>query len=288
MKLVIDLADRVAIRETYGDCQKWRKKGRVLRGATPPDYKPLDPSSLIPDTEWKTLLELGCGLEGWITGFLDKAADSAVIYACDLNDDVLRNFSIEFAENSVDRTIAHRCVVADGETLPFADNSFDSISAVFVGHHMTNADEFIAGLARVLKPEGWLLTNSLVWSNPPPDFPSQALQRLLGEPSGFVVLNAFDASKARAALSRYFTDVQDAIDVKSATLRNVADLVRLHSRQEHFIARALTPDYTWEEYLECVSDIASEYLISEGSYRFELPITYFIARGKRDITSDVK
>ena len=287
MKLVIDLADRVAIRNTYGDCQKWRQKGGVLRGATPPHYEPLDPSTLIPDTKWETLLELGCGLEGWISGVLPKAADSAVIYACDLNEDVLRNFSIEFVGHSVERKIAHHCVVADGESLPFADNSFDSISAVFVGHHMMNADQFVGGLARILKPEGWLLTNSLVWSNPPPDFPSQALQRLLGRAASFVVLNAFDEIKARAALSKHFSEVQEAIDMKSATLTNVADLARLHSRQEHFIARALMPDYTWDEYLSCVTDIAGEYLSTEGYYQFELPITYFLARGKRNSTSTV-
>src|SRR6185369_5818186 len=101
------------------------------------------------------------------------------------------------------------CVVGDGEHLPFDDNTLDGITAVFVGHHMSDAMSFVTELARILKPDGWLLTNSVDWRFPAPDFPSQGLQKLLGQPASFTVRNAFHENQARSALHRCFGKVEE-------------------------------------------------------------------------------
>lgn len=275
MQLVIDLSDKTAIRRTYGDCQKWREKGGVLRSAAPKTAQ-WDPTLLLPGRKWHTVLELGCGLRQWIKGLIASAAPDGVIYACDLNEDVLRVFSEEFNAIWSKGGPRHYCVVGDGENLPFGNGAFDGISAVFVGPHMKHAETFVSALARTLKPDGWLLTNSVDWSNPSPDFPSQGLQELLGEPARFIVRNAFDETSARRALNRYFGEVRENKVIIPATLHTVDHVMKLHSRQEQFIRRVLPPNYRWEDYLSCMEEIVREYIHQNGSYKIELPITYFI------------
>ena len=277
IELVIKLSDRAAIRKTYGDCEKWRAKGGVLRGATPQGFKPFDPTLLLPQREWHTVLELGCGLERWIKGLIALAAPESIIYACDFNQDVLSVFSREFKSTGSLGNTRHRCIVADGEKLPFVNRAFDGISAVFVGHHMASAETFVSELARTLKPDGWLLTNSLNWNSPPPDFPSQGLQKLLGEPARFIVHNAFDEKSARNTLNRYFGVVRERKVIIPATLYELEKLMKFHSRQQEFIKPVLPSNYQWDDYASCVEDIVREYLDQHGSYQLDLPITYFIA-----------
>jgi ubiquinone/menaquinone biosynthesis C-methylase UbiE len=231
------------------------------------------------------MLELGCGLEQWMRGVVAKSAPDGIIFACDLSKDVLRVFSEEFSDTWPGGMPRHFCILGDAENLPFVNRCFDGISAVFVGHHMRDAENFVKGLARTLKPNGWLLTNSVDWSNPPPDFPSQGLQRLLGKPARFVVRNAFEESRAREALNRHFAEVREHKVIIPAMLDAVEQLLTLHSRQEHFIKQVLPPAYQWPDYLSNVEQIIEEYIRLNGSYYMELPITYFIA--ERPHLSDV-
>ena len=278
MELLIDLSDRTAIRSTYADREKWRQKGRVLRGAAG-DTAPKDPTLLLPKRKWTTLLELGCGLEQWIEGVLKTAEANAVICACDLCEDVLRLFPKELDGTSIIHVPrpAHYCVIGEGELLPFAEKTFDGITAVFVGHHMSNAETFVRELTRTLKPDGWLLTNCLDWSFPPPDFPSLGLQLLLGEPAKFIVRNAFNETDARRALNTCFAEVLERKDVIESRFYSVEPLMKLHSRLEYFIKRVLPTGYQWDTYKSCVESIASEYILRNGSYSLSLPITYFVA-----------
>jgi SAM-dependent methyltransferase len=283
MELAIDLADRAAIRNTYRDCQKWRSKRGVLRPSTPPDFKPFDPAQLLPDSKWKTLLELGCGLEGWLKGVVRRASQNSTIYAYDISQDVLRFFSRDFKALDLTGKFDFHRIIGDGEHLPFVDNYFDAVSAVFVGHHMANAAEFVAGIARVLRPDGWFLTNSLDWNFPPPDFPSRALSNLLKVPADFVVRNAFDESSARRALTAHFRSVREHRVTVPATLRSTAQLTKLHSRLEEFIKPILPAGYSWVDYLSSVEEIIEDYLKQNDHYYLELPMTYFIAEGLRGV-----
>jgi SAM-dependent methyltransferase len=276
MDLIIDLSDRKAVLSTYADCRKWREKGRILRAAA--QTAPKDPTGYLPDYPWHTMLELGCGLEQWIQGAIDKAAANATVYACDLSEDVLRLFSNEFDAFSESRRLAIECccVVGDGEHLPFAASTFDCMTAVFVGHHVGTATDFVRELVRTLKPDGWLLTNSVDWSFPPPDFPSQAIQKVLGKPARFRVLNAFDESSARSALTQLFGEVRERRQTIHSVFTSVDPLIKLHLRLEHFIKHSLHSDQQWADYLSCVRGIVEEYIQLHGSYAIDLPITYFL------------
>lgn len=84
-------------------------------------------------------------------------------------------------------------VYYDGKTLPFADESFDSIFTSEVFEHVFNLPQILGELHRVLKPGGnMLLTVPFVWDEHeiPYDFgryTSFGLRHLLQE-QGFVVL----------------------------------------------------------------------------------------------------
>jgi demethylmenaquinone methyltransferase/2-methoxy-6-polyprenyl-1,4-benzoquinol methylase len=49
------------------------------------------------------------------------------------------------------------CAVCDGESLPFASNSFDRVTVAFGLRNMTHKDRALAEMTRVLKPGGKLL-----------------------------------------------------------------------------------------------------------------------------------
>ncbi|WP_462413671.1 class I SAM-dependent methyltransferase [Neobacillus sp. Marseille-QA0830] len=48
-------------------------------------------------------------------------------------------------------------IVADAESLPFLENSFDAAVCRIAAHHFPNPQNFVAEVARVLKPEGKFL-----------------------------------------------------------------------------------------------------------------------------------
>ncbi len=54
--------------------------------------------------------------------------------------------------------IYNQIKIYDGERLPFADNSFDSVASNSVLEHVDNLDQAISEISRVLKPGGYFLT----------------------------------------------------------------------------------------------------------------------------------
>ena len=83
-------------------------------------------------------------------------------------------------------------VYYDGKTLPFEDNSFDSIFSSEVFEHVSNLEEILNELNRVLKPEGMMLvTVPFVWNEheAPYDYvryTSYGIKRILRS-HGFVI-----------------------------------------------------------------------------------------------------
>lgn len=91
-------------------------------------------------------LDLGCG-EGYNTGLL--AARGANIVALDIADTF-----VAAATASVDCGV--RFVVADGATLPFADGSFDFVTAFMSLMDVGNPESTLREVGRVIKPGGFV------------------------------------------------------------------------------------------------------------------------------------
>ena len=98
------------------------------------------------DVRGKAALDYGCG-HGMAAVVL--ARRGATVTAFDLSPGYVREATERAAANGV----AVRCVIADGEHLPFPDGSFDAVWGNAVLHHL---DPEAAGreLVRVLKPGG--------------------------------------------------------------------------------------------------------------------------------------
>src|SRR5690606_10312656 len=96
-------------------------------------------------------------------------------------------------------------VYYDGETLPFADDCFDSVFSSEVFEHVFNLPQIVDELYRVLKPGGrMLVTVPFVWDEHeiPYDFArytSFGIRHILGE-KGFVILEEYKTTNYVATI----------------------------------------------------------------------------------------
>ena len=89
--------------------------------------------------------------------------------------------------------------VADVEQLPFADDSFDVVAAMWMLYHVSDLRRGLAEIARVLRPGGLLVaaTNG--------DEHVAGLRRAAG---GDAMITQFSRENGAAALAAYFTEVR--------------------------------------------------------------------------------
>lgn len=90
------------------------------------------------------ILDVGCGTGAWLSRL--KAAGYTDIYGADLDTDQFKLADINISK-----------VNLAWEKLPYADNTFDLITAIEVLEHMENPGFFLSELKRVLKPEGRII-----------------------------------------------------------------------------------------------------------------------------------
>lgn len=107
----------------------------------------------------KKILEIGCTY-GLLTLELAKHADH--VTGLDISDEGIRQATAKAAEMGVTNTTF---VCGDAHALPFEDNSFDACVAISVLHHL-DFDVAVNEIARVLKPEGELLSREPLGTNP--------------------------------------------------------------------------------------------------------------------------
>jgi len=101
----------------------------------------------LPDLEGKVCLDLG-GDNGIISYLL--RGEGGVWHSADLSDRAVASI------RSLVRTNVFK---TDGETLPFADRTFDVVVIIDFLEHIPHDREFIAELARVMKKSGMLIIN---------------------------------------------------------------------------------------------------------------------------------
>ncbi len=92
-----------------------------------------------------SILDIGCG-GGFLTNYLAQNGHS--VHGIDLSAQ-----SLEVAKKT-DSTNSVTYLQANATSLPFADNSFDVVSAMDILEHIENPESLISEASRVLKPNG--------------------------------------------------------------------------------------------------------------------------------------
>ena len=134
--------------------------------------------------DFSSMLDFGCGC-GRLSRHLVPGAQQSIV-GCDLDPE-----SIDWCrENLVRRGLTF---VQNGERppLPFADRSFDLVIAISVFSHLPEAlqAEWLAELARVLRPNGCLIASVHGESLLPADTPSDTREQFMRQ--GFLYSRGF-------------------------------------------------------------------------------------------------
>ncbi|HXG89009.1 MAG TPA: class I SAM-dependent methyltransferase [Vicinamibacterales bacterium] len=110
----------------------------------------------------RALLEVGCGIG---TDLVRFARGGALVTGVDLSSTAIELAKQNFALHGV---VAHDLRVANGQALPFADESFDVVYGHGVIQYTADAPRLIAECHRVLKPGGeaiFMVYNRVSWLN---------------------------------------------------------------------------------------------------------------------------
>ncbi len=159
------------------------------------------------------VLEVGCGT-GAFAARLAAALPDADLVAVDQ--------SARFVELTARRGVDARR--ADVQDLPFDDESFDAVAALWMLYHVSDLHRGLAELRRVLRPEGRLVavTNG-----------DEHLADLRSEAGGGPVLTHFSSENGEEALLRHFEDVtRTDLETQAVFPDHAAAVAYLHSSQE--------------------------------------------------------
>lgn len=95
----------------------------------------------------------------------------AHVIASDLTPEILHHAAAYFAERELTNA---ETALADAESLPFADGSFEIVTCRIAPHHFPRPDRFVAEIARVLTTDGrFVLIDSTVPAGATGDFINQ-------------------------------------------------------------------------------------------------------------------
>ncbi|MFQ5934989.1 MAG: bifunctional demethylmenaquinone methyltransferase/2-methoxy-6-polyprenyl-1,4-benzoquinol methylase UbiE [Acidiferrobacterales bacterium] len=154
-----------------------------------------------------TVLDLAGGTGDLARAFTGRVGSRGRVVIVDINASMLAVGRQRLADNGIAGNVDF--VQANGERLPFPDESFDCVSVGFGLRNMTHMDHALVSMARVLKPGGCLMV--LEFSRP-----TQPLVGKLYDAYSFSVL---------PFLGRYVAD-----DERS--YRYLAESIRQHPDQE--------------------------------------------------------
>ncbi len=101
------------------------------------------------------VLDLAGGTGDMAILLADYVGENGQVCVCDINGSMLKTGRDRLTNRGVIGNVAY--IQADGEQLPFPDESFNSITIAFGLRNFTNKEEALADMTRVLKPGGKLV-----------------------------------------------------------------------------------------------------------------------------------
>ncbi len=180
--------DTAAVRAQYADEERLSTRASVWRGTRDGRHPQDVAAAAILSASPRRLLEVGCGM-GAFAERLAAENPTANVVATDQ--------SQRLVELTAARGIdAH---VADVMALPFADDSFDAVVAMWMLYHVPDLQQSLAEIRRVLRPDGILVaaTNG-----------DDHLADLLVDAGGSALLTQFSTENGAEALQSHFAEVR--------------------------------------------------------------------------------
>ncbi|WP_148614426.1 class I SAM-dependent methyltransferase [Nocardioides rubriscoriae] len=174
------------------------------------------------------VLEIGCGTGAFAARLADALPDAAVVPV---------DQSAHLVAMTATRGLEAR--VADAQDLPFADDAFDAVAALWMLYHVPDLHRALAEARRVLRPGGTFVavTNG-----------DEHVADLRRDAGGGPVLTHFSSENGEVALRAHFDDVRrDDLVTRAAFPDRDAALTYLDSSQED-VAWSLPRDGWPREY----------------------------------------
>jgi ubiquinone/menaquinone biosynthesis C-methylase UbiE len=132
------------------------------------------------------------------------------IVASDLTPEILHHAGVAFAEQGL---VNIETRIADAESLPFDDGSFEIVTCRIAPHHFPHPDRFVSEVARVLTPGGrFILIDSTVPDGDAGVFvnrieklrdPSHVRSLTIGEWQALLAANGFDVATVETFPKRH-------------------------------------------------------------------------------------
>jgi SAM-dependent methyltransferase len=200
---VSHLNDPAVVRRQYATDENLRKRQALYEEVSGPDVKDVL-WDVISSVRPRRVLEVGGG-QGWLSERIQN----------ELGADVTM---LDQSEHMVALAQARgvRAIVGDVQQLPFDDESFDAVVAVWMLYHVENLDRGLAEIARVLSPAGSLVCNANSVEH------LKELRDLVGYPRNG---EGFNAENAEELLSPHFPRIERFGGMGTVTVRDRQKLV---------------------------------------------------------------
>jgi len=107
---------------------------------------------LYGDISGGRVLDVGTGRGGFVDGLIEGLKDYDEIIGIDIDGDLAEGFANQFADNP-----RVRFQQVDALSMPFEDESFDTVAVAGSLHHLSDPRKGLAEMMRVLRPGGHLI-----------------------------------------------------------------------------------------------------------------------------------
>lgn len=255
--------------EAYPDSKNLVARADIYRFAVPD----------IPFPSWAlshlsnnlgVVLDVGCG-PGFYLRKLYEAGSSSRLFGVDLSDGMLRE---------VQSGISSLCV-ADAQSLPFGDNSFDTVLCMHVLYHVPNIALAVAEFRRILKPDGYLLvaTNGARHQQRLREVLDEAIHDMTAtSPPKKWPEHRFDLEKGEEILGTHFDSVERFDLARELVVPEAEPVVRYLASTRSLDEERLPQGVTWDEVQQTFREIVEREIEEKRAFLSPIHAGVFVCK----------